>query len=378
MKQIMKYCDICWKVLPSSSHEKLHISSEKHKSNLEFKSNLNECFNYNTYFCKTCYIQTNTELQLQNHMSSKKHSKKIADKDFILKNYINNNSEVVNINSNKIGLNMELVHTSVTSNNEKSFMNKLLTATTIILKNYKKSLSNASLASSMQSSCSSSTSSLDKREVINIQNLIVSTEKSQHEKFINLQNSEDQWCKICYVRYTSKQNKDQHLKGQTHCKRKEFSHKYKNFFLDKVNCCRICLIMVNDKSQLEKHLKSENHERAVKQYKVYFKANLENNFDNQVELPFIIDENDELIENLKYDNQNLIRFVSNCNNSLGSLKTNSIDKRNKKINIDGLYTEFYYQKRFLNSNKIDFIDIELREKWNEISLKFGDLKKILQ
>ena len=71
---------------------------------------------------------------------------------------------------------------------------------------------------------------------------------------------------LCYVHYTSLQNRDQHLNGSLHKKRYEASIKYGDS-VGLANYCKLCYTMTNDKSQLERHLNSDNHMRSVKQYK---------------------------------------------------------------------------------------------------------------
>lgn len=456
----MKYCDACWTLLPSDSHEKSHLSSDKHKLNLDFKSKLNEYLSNNEYICVLCCVKANTELQLQRHMNSKNHLKKLADKEFILKNYVNNDCEVINVNTNATMLDGDEYFDSRNCTSMslcKPFMSKSMTSSELTSLSYNKRLSNSSFTLSMQSSSSSSSSdegvsmcepelkiefnSIQYKKANELNELKQKQQKdvyfhggkenyspnlssnkihksntytngfipnrknsnsrgntmhhiescvSLNENKINSQTLNDLWCTLCYVSYTSKQNQDQHVNGQTHCKRKESSIKYKDLTVDTKNFCKLCFTLANDKSQLERHLKSDNHQRTLKQYKEYYKLIMENkcNFDQPVELPFIINQNDELIENLEnkklsndnsssssYDSMGSIKSGNNCN-SIAKLKTcNKIDvEKQKKINLNGIYEEVCYKKEFLNINTLDSRVCEFREKWNEISQKFSELK----
>jgi hypothetical protein len=361
-KKMKPYCDICWILLPSESHRGAHYSSEKHKSNYDFKNNtLSES---NALICEICCITANTKTQLVSHMTSKSHSKKLTDRDFINEKLMKNTEEEEEQQQQH-----EVKFTLSDDDDE------LIPQT---LPNQQPSSNKSSIIYSSNESLSSTSSSIEPEPVLD-QSTSSSIEpepvleKSKQTKLKLKEVSPLSWCAICYVRYSSSQNRDQHVNGHAHKKREEASVKYMDL-VEVGNYCKLCYTKTNDKSQLERHLKSENHERAIKQYVEFYNL-LKANDDSGINMPFTVDEKGNLVDSSGSGDVLTKILVAPVTvvNIVEEKKNKSSDNNNDNMN-DIEVIRYDCEKSLLNG--VEVMDsLKLDPKWDNVLSLFENLKK---
>ena len=412
------YCDVCWILLPSESHRISHYNSEKHKANDEIKRRFNKDTDSSPYFvCTVCCVVANTKNQLVTHLASKNHFKKCSDRAFIREKFLKNSEINPNISPTKFS--------------KETFANKFIQKHQINLKSSLPSSTNSSLYSSNESIASTDSDHEDFKvhKINNFMRLSVkhqnpdgkhqeqeSKQRLQEKKETQLQKecprvkeqelrdekdkdeqqqsdtkkkqfkdivksnqtiSSTTWCTTCYVRYSSNQNREQHVNGHSHKKREEACIKYKDMS-NHPNYCKLCYTMTNDKSQLERHLKSENHERAIKQYIEFYNL-IQSNSDNNYEIPFTVDETGKLI-----DNKGCIEIIPKHLNGTTFITTassiqytnNSKDKSDKQsfsTEDDPIELQhFDYKDSILKNVTLD--TDKLDDTWSKVLASFEILK----
>jgi hypothetical protein len=384
------YCDICWILLPSESHRTSHFNSDKHKLNYDLQQNLKMSSSKDVLACEICCIVANTKNQLATHLSSKNHSKKISDRDFIKDkfNEINKENSTI-IDNRKLKINIKPPLSSLPSSK------------------------NSSLYSSSESIKSKSSSSDDefviegeKKKIEKLKTITNTMKKTQesikndkkhdmcekeperrHKLLKDQENNKIKaddltsiscWCNVCYVRYTSNQNRDQHINGQGHKKREEASIKFKDI-VEHPNYCKLCYTMTNDKSQLERHLNSENHDRAIKQYIEFYNLIKSSTIDNRLkhELPFTVDNiTNKLIDNtgfMEITFKNPIQQTSEPGASILNNRRQSISKAVSYLIDDEIEAiDFEFKETILSVVKLDAE--KLVQNWNCVLNSFDKLK----
>lgn len=297
------YCDICWVGFPSETQRESHFKSKEHLLNQNAFFNRAE---ENKNFCEVCIVQSNSEDQMTKHLLSRNHMRKLFDKNYILEFKVKRNLE-----ENKI-------HKSNT------FCGNLTPVNTPVKQSLKHSPS-----------------------------FVV-------EKKVLTEN-----CEICYISYTSKQHKEQHLEGQVHKKRLEVYNTIENSKSEEIkNCCDTCYLIIPDKRQLLDHLNSDKHKKMIK-----IKNKLFNHGDYKsikIEAPLSKSPSNSSLES----DTDLLNTTQNKNIEIDEKEKELINLCQNLGNIECL--EFCVEDKDLYSNVN--ISQEMNTKWNSLNDKMEKIK----
>ena len=370
------YCNICWVGFPTVAHEESHLKSKEHLLNQ------NTLFNHDTdnkNFCEVCVLQLNSEEQLDKHSFSRNHMRKLFDKNYILefkvkrneeknkRNVENNNSNEENNNSNEENnkSNEENNNSNEKNNNSNEENNKSNEENNKSYEeNNKRNVENNKLHKSSTFSGNLS----------NKQDNLVNSSIHHSPSFTTEKNEVcglKENCEICYISYSSKQHKEQHLDGQVHKKREEVFNMLKNSKTENIkNCCSVCYLIIPDMNtaQLNFHLNGDKHKKSVV---------LRNQF---------CKEDEKNIKPLKQSSSSSSISSFECDSdtvSLNKTKSKNISIQDAENELINLYNnlekvesyEFCVENKDLFSNAI--ISVEMNKKWKSLSEEMEKIKENL-
>jgi hypothetical protein len=295
------YCDICWVGFPSETHRESHFNSKEHLLNQNAFFNRDE---ENKNFCEVCIVQSNSEDQMTKHLLSRNHMRKLFDKNYILEFKVKRNLEE----------------------------NKMHKSSTF---------------------CG------------NLSNIPVKQSLPHSPSFVAVKKSLTENCEICYISYTSRQHKEQHLEGQVHKKRMEVNEMIKNSKPEDIkNCCDICYLIIPDKRQFLDHLNSDKHKKTSEIKNKFF--NHDDYKSITIEAPLSKSPSNSSLE-LDTD---LLNTTQNKNIEIDEKEKELINLCQNLGNIECL--EFRVEDKDLYSNVN--ISQDMNTKWNSLNDKMEQIK----
>ena len=232
------------------------LNNEQSFENCEMKEDLND------YFCSVCVLELDSEEELSVHLKSKKHLRKVFDKNYIL-----DLKAKISSDSNEMVDSYKIDPLSPRSKMHKS-----------------STFSGTLQGTTVQLGLPTSNSFIVENEILFEKN-----------------------CEICYILFTSSQHREQHINGNTHKKRMEIYNLIQNSKTNIQNLCEICYLIIPNEEQFSIHLNSDKHKKSLLlKNELFSKTITDINVNNMASTTLDID---DICQNLQDDEQNLETFT---------------------------------------------------------------------